>query len=483
MVLNNQRKFVLQHRKQLSSIEGQTTMIRGFEGLPFYCNWPNSEEEREARPIMPKVGTTDCCFNHATGLPQKNGIFFPLFDYEQMLYQRLYHYKHLWIKKATGLGVTEFMLRYMAWICLCNNSTSGITGSQMCIVTGPRIELAITLIDRLKGLFSQINLAKPILFDSKETVIELNGVHIEAYPSHHLDAMRGLKDVSFIYLDESDFFPPGQQQGARDVSERYIAKSNPWIVMVSTPNAPEGLFDRIEHEPESTCLYKRTLLDYTYGLGRIYTGGEIDAAKASPSFEREYNLKYLGLIGNVFHTKDIEAAIEKGKNISSGIISYTQKSMGLDPGFGSSNFGVCITELMDGGINVLHAEEYHRPDFNEMVELSANLIEQYNLSFLGNDRVFVDGANPSFIRALKARVGESVTYEEDIARWKSNNGATVVTLDWITNNMFILPVAFGKEHKHMLAHTKSIVESNGKGLSINPNFNKLITALRTAVLQ
>ncbi|MGC2307447.1 MAG: DEAD/DEAH box helicase family protein [Nitrososphaeraceae archaeon] len=119
----------------------------------------------------------------------------------------------------------------------------------MCIVTGPRIELAITLIDRMKGLFGTINGAKPVLFDSKETVIELNGVHIEAYPSHHLDAMRGLTDVSFIYLDEADFFPPGQQQDARDVSERYTAKSNPHIVLVSTPNAPDGLFERIGKEP------------------------------------------------------------------------------------------------------------------------------------------------------------------------------------------------------------------------------------------
>jgi hypothetical protein len=30
-------------------------------------------------------------------------------------------------------------------------------------------------------------------------------------------------------------FQPGQQQDARDVSDRYIAKSNPWIIMVSTP--------------------------------------------------------------------------------------------------------------------------------------------------------------------------------------------------------------------------------------------------------
>jgi hypothetical protein len=60
--------------------------------------------------------------------------------------------------------------------------------------------------------------------------------------------MRGLPDVSFILLDEADFFPSGQPQDARDVSETYIAKSNPWIVMVSTPNAPEGLFEKIERE-------------------------------------------------------------------------------------------------------------------------------------------------------------------------------------------------------------------------------------------
>jgi hypothetical protein len=49
-------------------------------------------------------------------------------------------------------------------------------------------------------------------------------------------------------------------------------------------------------------------MDYSYGLDRIYTREEIEKAKVSPSFEREYNLKYLGKIGNVFHTKDIDNA-------------------------------------------------------------------------------------------------------------------------------------------------------------------------------
>jgi hypothetical protein len=294
-------------QKLVSQKQQESTRKELFTRLQHKPFWIWDIEEHKQQDI---TTDGDCCFNHIIGLPQKDGIDKPLYDYEQIIFDNLVvntDNKHLWIKKATGLGVSEFMLRFMAWLCFKDNA---LTGSQMCIVTGPRIDLAIAIIDRMKALFRDKSL---IVFDTKETVIELNGVKIEAFPSHHLDAMRGLQNVSFILLDEADFFPPGQQQDARDVSERYIAKSNPYIVMVSTPNAPEGLFERIEKESEDICLYKRLLLDYTYGIGKIYTAEEIEKAKQSPSFEREYNLKYLGKIGNVFHTKDIEAAIEKGR--------------------------------------------------------------------------------------------------------------------------------------------------------------------------
>ena len=52
----------------------------------------------------------------------------------------------------------------------------------------------------------------------------------------------------------------------------YISKL---YMMVSTPNAPECLFERIEKEAQDTCLYKRIFLDYTYGIGKIYTTEEI----------------------------------------------------------------------------------------------------------------------------------------------------------------------------------------------------------------
>jgi hypothetical protein len=50
---------------------------------------------------------------------------------------------------------------------------------------------------------------------------------------------------------------------------------------------------------------------------------------------------------NVFHTKDIEAAIEKGRKYNPDVIgsSYsTSKYMGIDPAWGSSAFGIVVTQ-------------------------------------------------------------------------------------------------------------------------------------------
>jgi hypothetical protein len=393
----------------------QTRLFDICKNRPF---WIWNVEEHKQEDIRTNGS---CCFNHIIGLPSKDGIDKPLYDYEKIIFDTLVTHsgntnsygKHIWIKKGAGLGISEFMLRFMAWLCIRDNA---LAGSQMCIVTGPRIDLAIALINRMKKLLASSKGIAPA-FDTKETVIELNNVKIEAFPSHHLDAMRGLPNVSFILLDEADFFPPGQQQDARDVSERYIAKSNPYIVMVSTPNAPDGLFERIESEAEDTCLYRRIFLDYTYGIGKIYTAEEIEKAKQSPSFEREYNLKYLGRIGNVFHTKDIEAAIEKGRKYDPDTFNrvyLSSRSMGIDPAYGSSAFGIVVTQWLDNHIQILHAEEYHRPDYNEMLSVVYGLMSKY-----GVHKVYIDGANPSFIKSLKLQIGEDADYDKVIARYRA----------------------------------------------------------------
>jgi hypothetical protein len=212
------------------------------------------------------------------------------------------------------------------------------------------------------------------------------------------------------------------------MSERYIAKSDPFIVMISTPYAPQGLFEKIEYEPEETCICKRIFLDYTYGLDKIYTKEEIDKAKQSPH------------------------------------------SMGIDPGWGSSPFGIVTTQWTDGQIQVLYAEEFERPDFNEMLFKVSTLMTEYKFT-KRNCKIYVDGANPSVIKSLKLQLGENPDYDKAITRYKSQGW------DW-TRAMTVIPVNFSTEHKAMFGHAKMLFERGQ--VSINKKYDKLITSLRTA---
>ena len=127
-------------------------------------------------------------------------------------------------------------------------------------------------------------------------MVILNGCRIEAFPTNHLSPARGL-NPKIVMLDEADFFPTRYQDEARTVAERYIPKTNPHILLISTPNLPGGLFERMEDEKDNGYIMKQ--MDYTIGLGKVFLERDIETAKKSPSFEREYNLKYGFGVGDI----------------------------------------------------------------------------------------------------------------------------------------------------------------------------------------
>jgi hypothetical protein len=325
----------------------------------------------------------NCCFNHLVGLPEKGGRAMPMFDYEKRIFDALGRKtvegkkdKHVWVKKATGLGVTEFALRYLAWLCY----TQDYSGAQMCIVTGPNKELANGLISRLKEIWRPIEVLK-----TKEAVAVLNGCRVEAFPSHHLDAMRALPRPVFILLDEADFFPKKEQDNARTVAERYIAKSDPYILMVSTPNNPGGLFEEIEREPEDTCIYNRLELGYRVGLGKIYTKEEIDKAKKARGFEREYNLQYGHGSGNLFDYGEVNACVEY---YSLGPDPHASASvLAVDPCYGSSKFGIIGADQVDGTLYIRVCYQFERPTYSKMLDGVMMSARDYPV-------VLVDSAHP-----------------------------------------------------------------------------------------
>jgi hypothetical protein len=114
--------------------------LQRLRNKPFWYWDKTRHKERD------RVTKGECYFNHIISCPKKDGKEMPLYDYEKLLYKALlepgylnsypiaktnpnypnnvmypFKEKHLFIKKATGIGVTTFMLRFMAWLCLYND--------------------------------------------------------------------------------------------------------------------------------------------------------------------------------------------------------------------------------------------------------------------------------------------------------------------------------------------------------------------------
>jgi hypothetical protein len=447
---NNNKNNNLQHQQQQ-----QTAGFNQFKGKRFFCS------------RIEKLDRGNCCFNHIVGLPvsEKTGKTNPLFDYQKIIIDKIFYYQdkdpkngHVWVKKATGLGITELILRFMLWLCVRDNR---YRNSQMCIITGPAIDIALGLIQRMKRIFEQVN----IFIENKETVLEVNGVMIKAFPSNHLSTYRGLTSPKFIFLDEGDFFKKSDIDEVRDTTERYITKSNPYIVMVSTPYKPDLLFQRIEQEPEDQCIYHRLFFNYQWGLNKMFTQQEIDIQKISPSFDREYDLKYAGKLGNVFSTLDIDRAIQLGEQYRGYQVQPDRLHFaGVDEGFGSSKTAIYIGELMEyegdaGIIRIIHGQEYDRAVPSEVVNDMFDLHKKIGT----NLKWFIDSSNAGFINECKIAFKEST-------RWKKAEDVSI-------HSAIIIPVNF-RNHEYMLRKTASFL-SRGM-LAIPKEFDKLITSLRTA---
>jgi hypothetical protein len=224
MVINNLRKTVEYYKQQLgSTTDAGTQKLELLRGLPFYCVWiPNPNTNN-----TPRLKNGLCCWNHVIGLPKKDGHEYPLFDYELQLFNALTSHKYIWVKKASGLGITEFVLRFMAWLATRDDT---YRNSQFPILCGPNQDIAIKLIKRIKLLFESLGL----YFSTKETVIELNGVTFEAFPSNHLDAYRSLVSPKFIFIDEADFWRESDQA---DVSQDRLPTRSKHIPSRLAPTA------------------------------------------------------------------------------------------------------------------------------------------------------------------------------------------------------------------------------------------------------
>jgi len=225
---------------------------------------------------------------------------------------------------------------------------------------------------------------------------------------------------------------------------------------------------RIELDPNSK--YVKLKLDYTYGLNKIYDTKEIERKKLDPEFPREYTCQYLGMVGNVFSSSQVQKCIDLGSDFSTDKIPlslYTLKSVGVDFGFSSSSTAIITLEHIKTNegkhiIRVVDCYDIDKGDPNKIVDLCWSIWQKHNFM---NTVYFIDGSNRAMVNLLKIRWQESLVWES--------------TLDFGHNsNIKIRSVNFNSEHKNMLSNLYAVIS---KGyVAIDPRYNKLHTSLRTA---
>jgi hypothetical protein len=441
-----------------------TNLFDRLKGKPFYL-WDQKGHTQEDLKLE-----GNCCFNHILGLPKKQGRSLPLFDYEEDIFNALEEDRYVAVLKSTGMGLTECTLRYITYRCLVDDDWQG---RQVPIVVGPNISLATKLIARIKRMFE----LRDVYFEDKQTTLTLNDCLIEAFPSNHLASFRSLESPAFIMLDEADYFNKNESDEVMTVVERYLGKSDPTLCLISTPNQPDGLMYNLFQQDHET-IYKRFRLNYEVGLNKIYTQEEIDLAKQSRFFDREFNLKFAGGIGNLFSDILLQNCICNSDTYDPlshwSIDPSLTRSMGIDPAFSASGdgskFAIVITQMRDRQIEVIYAESFQAPEHNAIIHRIINLFNRHM-----NSLIYLDASNPSVVSSLKYQ-----TSDWDFNKYAQDKRYINDMSDPLFNDSRIkcLPVNWSRMGQPMLYNLVSIMQA--KQLKVHESLTDLVVALKSA---
>lgn len=452
-----------------------------------------------------------------------------MYPYELILYRALVEklYKYIWVNKATGLGLTEFFLRLILHFATYKGLRNKFDNSQICIVVGPNLKLGIKIMTRLKEFFSHIAQSdkvpflKPFVIEGSSTEIKINNVTITVFPSNHLDAMRGLPNVSFVFVDESDYFAEREQMNVMTIPTRYIGKSQVWIAMVSTPNKIGGLFHTMENDPNTP--FKRFIFSYKWGMRKyganLFTEKMIEEQQKTKfqDFEREYNNQYQGYGGNLFSVEFLyrlqklseyydyipknnivgqNARFESEDDIyeNQDIDQFTTiervlndllifekfalrhnpnqyfRIAGIDTGYGSSQTGLVIAQinLLNNKLEVIYENQFK--DINSSIDLKDFV--GYLTKILKIRKIGVDRSDIDFINNLKNDIELPAFVDKNWRDWTPKE-----MKDYnLRSSMIVCPITFSADTKrNMLYHQLSLFQEDF--IRIHPSMNFLYSAI------
>lgn len=243
-------------------------------------------------------------FNELIGLPKhpRTKKETALFQYELDILDLLDKHHWLLINKARKIGVSEIVLRIIAFKCF-----STYKGYQIMLVAGNRVQHAQRLMRRFQKLFD--NIREHVADRTTDRMILRNGTEIMAMPSNDT-ALRGPENVKCIFLDEAAHFNIINDQDVYNALEPNLSNTDGDFIIVSTPNGKRGMFYDLWTDRENR--FYKLASPYTVSLGLLLDKKTIERKKKDRTidFEQEYMCQFTSPKG-AFITEDLIEQVEE----------------------------------------------------------------------------------------------------------------------------------------------------------------------------
>jgi hypothetical protein len=136
----------------------------------------------------------------------------------------------------------------------------------------------------------------------------------------------------------------------------------------------------------------------------MWTPQEVEHMKRSPSFPKEYDLKFGYGTSTIFNAHDIDSITSDSYDTSEEKCtnSYFTKWLAIDPGWGGSDsFGIVIVQWKDSKLEVVYESEFQAPLMEDIRKLIHQLIQKYHIC-----RCYIDQSSAVLIRQLCKDYGE-----------------------------------------------------------------------------
>jgi hypothetical protein len=172
--------------------------------------------------------------------------------------------------------------------------------------------------------------------------------------------------------------------------------------------------------------------------------------------------------------KNADAAIEEydipSEDNNRRLMKAQATWIGVDPGFSSSQFAICVVQWRDDKLNVVQTELLDKPLYTDAMHLIRSLVQNY-----APFKVFIDRSAAHLIYELKHGYNEYIQYE---------NVDPEIMHSWISSSCrepLIVPLNFQLYHKVMAKHLVKVMAN--RRIRIHPTFDKLITVLKSATVK